>query len=72
MIYVDKMKIKIEETELKIGGDIILELAGITVKDINSIFQIRKKISEAKPGEVITMTVLRNGKIGKAEFTKEN
>lgn len=63
---------KIEETELKIGGDIILELAGITVKDINSIFQIRKKISEAKPGEVITMTVLRNGKIGKAEFTKEN
>ena len=63
---------KIEETELKIGGDIILELAGITIKDINSIFQIRKKISEAKPGEVITMTVLRNGKIGKVEFAKDN
>ena len=63
---------KIEDTELKIGGDIILELAGITVKDINSIFEIRKKISETPKSEVITMTVLRNGKIGKAEFTREN
>ena len=63
---------KIEETGLKIGGDIVLELAGLTVKDINSIFQIRKKISEAKPGEATTMTDLRNGKIGNAEFTKEN
>ncbi len=63
---------KIGDTELKIGGDIILELAGITVKDINSIFEIRKKISETPKSEVITMTVLRNGKIGKAEFTREN
>ncbi|MGB5271631.1 S1C family serine protease [Eudoraea sp.] len=63
---------KIEETELTIGGDIILELAGITIKDINSIFKIRKIIAEAQKGEVITMTVLRNGKIGKAEFIKEN
>jgi len=63
---------KIEETDLTIGGDIILELAGITIKDINSIFKIRKIIAEAQKGEVITMTVLRNGKMGKAEFTKEN
>ena len=63
---------KIEDTELTIGGDIILELAGITIKDINSIFQIRKLLSEAQKGEVISMTILRNGKIGKAEFTKDN
>ena len=61
---------KIEETELKVGGDIILELAGITIKDINSIFQIRKLISEAQKGDIITMTILRNGKIGTAEFVK--
>ncbi len=61
---------KIEETELTIGGDIILELGGITIKDINSIFQIRKKIAEAQKGDVITMTILRNGKIGTAEFIR--
>jgi len=60
----------IEETELTIGGDIILELGGITIKDINSIFQIRKKIAEAQKGDVITMTILRNGKIGTAEFIR--
>ncbi len=61
---------KIEETELTIGGDIILELGGITINDINSIFQIRKKIAEAQEGDVISMTILRNGKISTAEFIR--
>lgn len=63
---------KIEDTELKIGGDIILELGGVTIKDINSIFQIRKKLAETPKGAVITMTILRNGKIGRAKFTKQD
>ncbi|WP_297798678.1 trypsin-like peptidase domain-containing protein [uncultured Eudoraea sp.] len=63
---------KIEETELKIGGDIILELGGITIEDINSIFKIRKIIAEAQKGDVITMTIFRNGKIVRAKFTKQD
>lgn len=61
----------IEGNELIIGGDIILEIGGITVKNNNSMFQIRNKLMEYSKGELITMTILRNGKLGKAEFAKQ-
>ncbi len=53
-----------------LGGDIILEMAGIKVTDVNSLFKIRQKISTYNTGDEITMTIMRNGKIGQGSFTK--
>lgn len=62
----------IDGLDLLIGGDIILEMAGIQVKDINSLFEIRKKIADAPAGQDISMTILRNGKVGQGNFKKFN
>ena len=60
----------IEGLDILLGGDIILEMAGIKVTDLNSIFGIRQKIANTKAGNDISMTILRNGKIGQGKFTK--
>jgi serine protease Do len=60
----------IEGTDILLGGDIILEMAGIQVSDLNSIFEIRQKIADTRTGNDISMTILRNGKIGQGKFTK--
>lgn len=60
----------IDGVDLLIGGDIILEMAGIRVKDINSLFEIRRKIANSPAGQDITMTILRNGKVGQGTFKK--
>ena len=60
----------IDGVDLLIGGDIILEMAGIQVKDINSIFAIRQKIANFPSGKDISMTILRNGKVGQGSFKK--
>lgn len=62
------IKANIDGTEILLGGDIILNVAGITIEDTNSFFLIRKKIEEFEEGEKIKVTILRNGKIGIAEF----
>ena len=64
------MPATIEGVEILLGGDIILEMAGIKVTDLNSIFEIRQKIANAGTGTDISMTILRNGKIGQGKFTK--
>ncbi len=60
----------INGTELLIGGDIILSIGGIKIINNNSLFQIRSHIAKAKKGESIVITVLRHGKIGEADFSK--
>ena len=60
----------IDGIELMIGGDVILEMAGIRIKDVNSLFEIRKKIASIPAGKDITMTILRNGKVGQGKFEK--
>ena len=62
----------IDGMDLLLGGDIILEMAGIKVSDINSVFQIRQRISEYPAGKEITMTIMRNGQIGQGSFKKLN
>jgi len=62
------IKANIDGTAILLGGDIILSVAGITIEDTNSFFLIRKKIEEFEEGEKIKVTILRNGKIGIAEF----
>jgi len=61
----------IDETNLLLGGDIILDIAGIKFKNENSGFLIKNELTKYKKGELIKMTVLRNGKIGVAEFPKQ-
>ena len=60
----------IDGVEVVIGGDIILEMAGIRVKDVNSLFEIRQKIANMPKGQDISMTILRNGKVGQGKFKK--
>ncbi len=60
----------IDGVDLLIGGDIILEMAGIQITDVNSLFQIRQKVSGYKTGDEISMTIMRNGKVGQGVFTK--
>jgi len=57
--------------EILIGGDIILEIAGIKIKDNNSLFEIRKKFLDIKKGEPISISILHNGKIGVTKFSKQ-
>lgn len=61
----------IDGTELLIGGDIILDIAGITLENTNSFFLIREKLEEYKNGDLIKMSILRNGRISKIEFFKQ-
>ena len=58
----------IEVIDLILGGDIILDINGITVKDTNSLFKIRNVLRELEPGVPVKMTILRNGAIGVTEF----
>lgn len=60
----------INGVDVILGGDIILEMAGIKVTDVNSLFKIRQKIGGYNSGDEITMTIMRNGKIGQGAFTK--
>ena len=62
----------IDGVDVVIGGDIILEMAGIRVKDVNSLFEIRQKIANMPKGQDISMTILRNGKVGQGTFKKLN
>lgn len=60
----------LDGVEILIGGDIILNIAGIEIEDNNSLFQIRNKLRTAPKGTVFKISILRNGLVGKAEFNK--
>ena len=61
----------INGNEVLIGGDIILEIGGITIEDNNSLFAIRERLRSAKAKEPISISILRHGQVGKAEFYKQ-
>ncbi len=54
--------------ELLIGGDIILDFAGIKFENYNFQALIMKKMEAAAKGDKIPITILRNGKIEVAEL----
>ena len=60
----------IEDEELLIGGDIILEIADIPVKDTNSLFEIRKKLFGFSKDASISIKILRNGAVRSGTFQK--
>jgi S1-C subfamily serine protease len=57
-----RIKSQIGSNEVLLGGDIILEVVGIQVSE-DCYEKIRKRLSDMKPGETITVKVLRAGRI---------
>ena len=61
----------IDGLEIIIGGDIILDFAGTDFSTFDFRSKIKKKLKEYDKGDVIPITILRNGKILIIEFEKE-
>jgi S1-C subfamily serine protease len=57
-----RIKSQIGSNEVLLGGDIILEVVGIQVSE-DCYEKIRKRLSDMKPGDTITVKVLRAGRI---------
>jgi len=57
-----KIKSQIGPSEIFLGGDIILEVVGIQVSE-DCYEKIRHRLSKMKPGDTISVTVLRAGRI---------
>ena len=52
---------EINEEELIIGGDIIVEVLGVQVREVRSLFEIREAFSKLSPGDTFPVVVIRNG-----------
>jgi serine protease Do len=61
----------IDGADLVIGGDIILDFAGIGFSTRNFRSLIWEKLEEYNIGDKIPITILRNGKVDFIEFEKE-
>lgn len=57
-----EIKSQIGLNEVLLGGDVILEVVGIQVSE-DCYQQIRSRLSHMKPGDIITVKVLRAGRI---------
>lgn len=57
--------------DILLGGDIVLEFAGIEITNQASVYLIKQKLNELKKGEKVSFTILRNGAIGNGEFEKQ-
>lgn len=57
------IKANIEGTDLLLGGDVILEMAGIKLDTPEGLVQIRKRLIELKKGESYMVKYFRAGKI---------
>lgn len=62
---------KIAGRDIMLGGDIIIEIAGIKITKPNDIYLIKKRINSTPPGDELVITVLRGGQIIKFPFKKE-
>lgn len=61
----------IDGVELLIGGDIILDFAGVNFSQPNYQNLIKKKLETHKKGDYLSITILRQGKVIGIEFLKE-
>ena len=63
------IKSQIGSNEVLLGGDIILEVVGIGVTE-NCYEKIQSRLSQMKPGDIITVKVLRAGRILQLSATR--
>jgi len=61
----------IGDRELLLGGDIILEIAGVKFVDLDASFKVKEKLKSVKKGDKVSIMILRGGAIAKAEFEKQ-
>jgi S1-C subfamily serine protease len=66
------LRATIGDDELILGGDIVLAVQGISLGDQSGYLLARRKLSEARPGEPITVTILRAGAILKLTGSAEH
>ena len=57
--------------DILLGGDIVLEFAGIEIQNQSSIYAIKEKLKVLNKGDKVSFSVLRNGAIGKGEYEKQ-
>jgi len=65
------IKTEIEGTELLIGGDIILSIAGLEVDDPIFVLNLRKKIFSLGTGDTYTVKYYRQGQVRNAFVIKD-
>jgi len=56
------VKATIGEESFLVGGDVILSVMGISIADADGATRIRDALSARKPGEPVSVIVLRGGK----------
>ncbi len=54
---------KVEGKDVALGGDVILEIDGIEIKNQESINEVRRHFLSLKPGDTIRVKILRKGEI---------
>jgi serine protease Do len=57
------MRVTIEGETFLLGGDIVLEVAGIRTADESALEKIRSALSRLGPGDLLAVKVLRGGKV---------
>ena len=57
--------------EILLGGDVILEIAGIKFEHKNSAYLIKKKMATYAKGDKVSITILRGGEQINAHFPKQ-
>ncbi len=55
------LNVVIGRTPVLLGGDIILEVDNIKIKDLTSAMKVKQRFADAKKGEKIAFVYLRNG-----------
>jgi len=53
-----------------LGGDIIVSVADIPIKDKENLRKVKKRVRQAGPGEGIKIRIYRAGKFKDVTFTK--
>lgn len=62
--------VSIAGQDILLGGDIILELAGIRIESPASLALVEQRLSEQDPGTVISLVILRHGEEIPLTYTK--
>jgi serine protease Do len=63
------MKVSVDDEEFLAGGDVILEVLGVTVAgDENDVQRIMPLMRKLKSGDKLKITILRNGKVQKISY----
>ncbi len=61
----------IDGESIMLGGDVILDIAGIKFENENSGYLVKEKVKKMNTGDTIVVTILREGRVGTVKFPKQ-